>query len=67
MIIVTLPNGNEFGIDEANDMFIGRQNEPLSRIYLGKATTRNFTSILGYMKRLEIHMEQNHDQHSPSQ
>lgn len=57
MIIITLPNDNEFGIDETNDMFIGRQNEPMSRIYLGKATVENFHRILGYMKQLEIHME----------
>lgn len=57
MIIITLPNRNEFGIDENNDMFIGRYNEPMSRVYLGKATVQNFTRILGYMKQLEIHME----------
>ena len=61
MITTTLLNGTEFGIDESNNMFIGHQSAPQSRIYLGKATTQNFIHIIGYMKRLEIHMEQNHE------
>ena len=61
MITIICPDGNTFGIDENNYIFIGRQSEPLSRIYLGKATTQDFTRILGYMKQLQIHMEQNSD------
>lgn len=56
MIIITLANDAEFGIDNENDMFIGRISEPMSRVYLGKADVLNFDRLLENMKHLGIHM-----------
>lgn len=53
---ITLGNGNEFGIDKDDEMFIGRISEPASRVYLGKATVQNFRRFIGNMERLQIHM-----------
>lgn len=62
MIMITLANNNEFGIDNEDNMFIGRQNEPMSRVYLGKATVQNFRRLVGFMEKLQIHMH-----HDPSE
>lgn len=55
-ISITLGNGNEFGIDNEDDMFIGHLNAPSSRIYLGKATFQNFQQMIEHMEKLKIHM-----------
>lgn len=70
-ISITLGNGNEFGIDDDNDMFVGRVSETGSRIYLGKATFRNFQQLIGHMERLQIHLimepkKETHDEQSAS-
>ncbi len=63
-ILITLGDGNEFGIDKDDDMFIGRVSEPSSRIFLGKATVHNFRTMIGHMERLQIHMHHDPDQRS---
>lgn len=55
-VCITLGDGNIFGIDNEDNMFIGRDSEPGSRIYLGKATVQNFNNLKGLMNRLQIHM-----------
>lgn len=55
---ITLGNGTEFGIDKDNDMFFGRISEPLSRIYIGKATVQRFEQIISNMERLKVHLQQ---------
>jgi len=56
MIEVTLGNGVVFGIDADNDMFIAKDSEPGSRIYLGKATIQNFWRLKDNMDRLSVHL-----------
>ncbi len=55
-ILITLGDGNVFGIDKDNNMFIGRDSEPSSLIFLGKATVQNFNRLKSNMERLQIHM-----------
>lgn len=62
MISITIANGNEFGIDESDQMFIGQVNHPETRIFLGKASVQNFRKLIGFMEKLQIHMH-----HDPSQ
>ena len=57
MINIALLNKTGFGIDDNNNMFIDYQDEPHFRIYFGEATIENFTNVLEYIERLEIHME----------
>ncbi|ANJ20753.1 hypothetical protein HYO99_gp19 [Roseobacter phage RD-1410W1-01] len=61
-VLITLGDGNVFGIDDDDDMFIGRDSEPSSRIFLGKASVQNFNRLKANMERLQIHMH-----HDPSE
>ena len=54
-VAVTLGNGNEFGIDKDDDLFIGRVSEPASRIYLGPATFKNFQNLMDNLDRIKLH------------
>lgn len=55
-VFVSLIRNAEFGIDEQNDMFFGRENEPGSRVYVGKADALQLDNLIENMNRLRHQM-----------